>query len=143
MINKKDAISKQRGNQEKNAKLHDGAEEACKNMADDSEYEDMFVWAGRCQGITRRTKNPLEGEDAKRGEMWEECWDAKKMKDSKPLAQPRLTHGESNASKPYGCYLSSDMKTLNYNRNTAGTTNCSLEFPCLCAQSNAYCNAKK
>lgn len=92
-------IAEAKKNAKKLAMQHDGAEEACKNMADDSEYEGKFLWAGRCPGITRSTKDPADGEDADRGEMWKGCWQGKGKK--KSLYESRET-GVSDPTKPYG-----------------------------------------
>lgn len=97
------------------------SEEGCKNVADDGNMEDEFAWGGACAGITRDD------------DTWKDCWTPKK-----PLrVVPELD------DKPAGCYMSADMKTLNWNANNDSTVECSAATPCLCGTNNGYCDSKK
>ena len=129
---------------EMDKKEHAAAAEICKMLADDnSDTEDRLTWGGRCPGLSRSDKE---------NGPFMDCWeDLPKEKVKVSLV--------SDASLPPGCFLaaakgtsagsgdgSSDNREktiLNYNSDTSGKTQCSEATPCVCAQSNSYCDAKK
>lgn len=116
------------------ANYQNTAEEICKNMAEDNDAtEEEYTWGGRCAGLSRE-----DGTGKEKGADFWKCWE-----EDSPS-----TEALSDKTKPYGCFLSAaegdtEKTVLNWNRDTSGTTECSPEHPCVCAQSNMYCDAKK